>query len=211
MVSGRAGMPGLIFSMAVAFCLWFVMFSPVTAPHVDFWLTMSLSAVILTALSTVFNPGWRKHMDWSLQNVALGLAVAALLWGVFWTGDRLSSLLFDFARPQVDAIYGMKAGASPWVLSALLLGLIGPAEEIFWRGYVQKTLSLRFGANAGFVIATVLYASVHIASCNFMLVMASLVAGIVWGVFYRFFPDRFTAIIVSHALWDAAVFVWLPI
>lgn len=201
----------LILSILTAFCLWFVMFSPVTAPHVDFWVIMSVSAVVLTVLSTAFNPGWWKKLDWSPRNVMLGIGVAAVLWCIFWVGDRLSSLLFDFSRPQVDAIYGIKTGTSPWLLSALLLFLIGPAEEIFWRGYVQRTLSLRFGANAGFVIATVLYASVHIASCNFMLVMASLVAGIVWGVFYRLFPGRFSAIVVSHALWDAAVFVWFPI
>ena len=201
----------LVFSIAAAFCLWTVMFSPLTAPHVDFWLTMSLSAAILTVLSTVFNPGWWKNMNWSSRNMLLGVAVAILLWCIFWTGDKISSMLFDFARPQVDAIYGIKNGASPWLLSALLLVLIGPAEEIFWRGYVQHSLSLRFGQNAGFVIATALYASVHIPSCNFMLVMASLVVGVVWGLLYRFFPDRFPAIIVSHALWDAAVFVWLPI
>ena len=145
------------------------------------------------------------------MNILSGIGIAVGLWGIFWLGDKISSWLFDFARPQVDAIYGIKNGASPWLLSALLLVLIGPAEEIFWRGYVQHSLSLRFGQNAGFVIATALYASVHIPSCNFMLVMASLVVGVVWGLLYRFFPDRFPAVIVSHALWDAAVFVWLPI
>ena len=201
----------LAFSIITAACLWAVMFSPLTAPHVDFWLLMSVSAVILTGFSTFFNPGWWKGLDWSPGNVVLGVAVAISLWCIFWIGDRLSSMLFDFAGPQVDAIYGMKSGISPWLLSVLLLALIGPAEEIFWRGYVQHALSLRFGANAGFLIATALYSSVHIASCNFMLVMASLVAGVVWGLLYRFFPGRFSAIILSHALWDAAVFVWLPI
>jgi membrane protease YdiL (CAAX protease family) len=44
-----------------------------------------------------------------------------------------------------------------------------------------------------------------------MLLMAALVAGMAWGLLYRFFPERFTAIIISHALWDAAVFIWFPI
>ena len=41
--------------------------------------------------------------------------------GVFWLGDKVSSWMFDFARPQVDSIYGMKEGESPWLLAALLL------------------------------------------------------------------------------------------
>jgi membrane protease YdiL (CAAX protease family) len=133
------------------------------------------------------------------------------LWGVFWLGDKFSQLLFDFARPQVDTIYGMKEGESPWLLTVLLLLLIGPAEEIFWRGYVQEAISKRWNANIGFVVTTLVYALVHAGSFNFMLLMAALVAGMAWGLLYRFFPERFTAIIISHALWDAAVFIWFPI
>ena len=105
----------------------------------------------------------------------------------------------------------MKAGESPWLLSALMLLLIGPAEEIFWRGYVQRTLSRRWTPNAGFVVTTLVYALVHAASCNFMLVMAALVAGVGWGGLYRLYPRRRWALIVSHAVWDVAVFVWFPI
>lgn len=204
-------MKNLVFSVTVAAVLWAVMFSPWTAPYIDFWIMMSCSAVVLGSLSAWFNPGWWKCLDWKMSDLAAGILIAVALWGIFWTGDKLSSMLFDFARPQVDSIYGIRSGTSPWLLSALLLLLIGPAEEIFWRGYVQHTLSQRLGSNAGCLIAVLLYASVHVLSCNFMLVMASLVAGAVWGLLYRLFPSRFPAIIISHAVWDAAVFVWFPI
>ena len=170
--------------MVLATALWGVMFSPLTAPHVPFWGMMSLSA---------------------------GAGIAAGLWGVFWAGDQISSLLFDFARPQVDSIYNMKEGTPAWLLSALLLLWIGPAEELFWRGYVQRRLTQQWNPNAGFAVTALVYALVHAPSCNFMLVMAAGVAGVVWGGIYRFFPQRLGALVVSHALWDAAVFVWFPI
>jgi hypothetical protein len=44
-----------------------------------------------------------------------------------------------------------------------------------------------------------------------MLTMAALVAGAAWGLLYRLFPKYFAAIIISHALWDVAVFIWFPI
>lgn len=204
-------MKKLIFTLVLAAMLWTVMFSPLTAPYVNFWWMMTASALTLSILSTCFNPGWWREVKWSASNLLLGVAIAAALWGVFWTGDKVSSWLFDFARPQVNLIYGMKEGESPWLLSILMLFLIGPAEEIFWRGYVQRTLSLRWNANAGYVVATLLYALVHAGSCNFMLLMAALVAGVVWGGLYRLFPERMAAIIVSHAVWDAAVFIWFPI
>lgn len=165
----------------------------------------------LSVFATLFNPGWWREVKWSLPNVLLGIGIAVALWGVFWLGDKVSSWMFDFARPQVDSIYGMKEGESPWLLAALLLLLIGPAEEIFWRGYVQRTLSKRWNPNAGFVVATLIYALVHAGSCNFMLVMAALVVGAAWGALYRFFPNRFAAIILSHAVWDVAVFIFFPI
>lgn len=204
-------MKRLVFTLVLAAVLWTVMFSPWTAPHVFFWWMMTGSALTLSALSTWFNPGWWRGVHCSMGNVLLGVGIAVGLWCVFWVGDKVSAWLFDFARPQVDTIYGMKVGQSPWLLSALMLLVIGPAEEIFWRGYVQRTLASRWGANAGFAVATALYALVHAGSCNFMLLMAALVAGVVWGALYRFFPQRFSAIILSHALWDVAVFIWFPI
>ena len=201
----------VVLTIILATVLWTVMFSPWTAPHVNFWWMMTASACSLTLLSSLFAPGWWKRISITPSNIFYGILIAVALWGLFWLGDKFSQLLFDFARPQVDTIYGMKEGESPWLLTALLLFLIGPAEEIFWRGYVQQTLSLRWNPNVGFVVTTLVYALVHAGSFNFMLVMAAMVAGAAWGLLYRFFPERFTAIVISHALWDVAVFVWFPI
>lgn len=199
-------------AVAVAFGLWGAMFSPLTAPHLDFWVVMTLAALTLGGVATCCAvPPWWKRLRFGAGDVALGVGVAAGLWLAFWVGDRAAAWLFHFAPAQVQAIYGIRDGVSPWGLTALLACLIGPAEEIFWRGFVQEQLSRRWGANAGFIIATGLYTAVHVASCNFMLVGAALVAGGVWGLCYRLFPGRFTGIILSHALWDVAVFIWFPI
>jgi hypothetical protein len=45
---------------------------------------------------------------------------------------------------------------------------------------------------------------------NFMLIMAAFTCGVCWGLLYRLFPQHFPAIVLSHALWDAAAFVWFP-
>lgn len=201
----------LIFTLVLAAALWTIMFSPWTEPYVNFWWMMTGSACTLSLLATIFAPGWWRRVDLSLSNIMLGVVIAVLLWSMFWVGDKLSQMMFDFARPQVDLIYSMKDGESMWLLTALMLFVIGPAEEIFWRGYVQEKLSARYNQNIGFIVTTAIYALVHAGSMNFMLTMAALVAGFVWGALYRFFPQRFGAIIVSHALWDVAVFIWFPI
>jgi len=201
----------MLLPLLIALALWTLMFSPWMPPIAPFWGEMTVSALLLSSLATWKRPRWWREEAWTWRMLPTGLAIAAALWGVFWVGDKASAWLFDFARPQVDLIYGLKTGMSPWVLSLLLLLLIGPAEEIFWRGYVQRTLSARWGQNAGWAVATMAYTLVHVPSLNFMLVAAAAVCGAAWGTLFRFFPRQFPAIIVSHALWDAAVFVWLPI
>lgn len=198
-------------AICLAAVLWFVMFSPWTAPHVNFWVMMTFSGLMLTTYSTWASPGWWKDIRLDLSNILIGVMLAAVLWGIFWIGDKLSSLMFDFARPQVDMIYGMKEGENPWVLTALMLLIIGPAEEIFWRGYLQKSFSKKWNPNMGFVVTTLMYSLVHVSKFNFMLIMAAAVAGFVWGLAYRFYPEKFGAILLSHALWDCAVFIWFPI
>ncbi len=213
----------LVIAVAVAAVLWFFMFSPWTGHLVNFWVMMSFSAVVLTSLaitgrrSAVYEnvtgcaaKGSLHAKDFAVQLIA-GVVIAFVLWGIFWAGDKLSQMMFDFARPQVDDVYGMKDGTSPVLISLLLLFVIGPAEEYFWRGYVQKKISDFHGGNVALFVTAAVYALVHVWSFNFMLVMAALVAGGVWGLIYRLKPSLLPALIVSHAVWDALVFVILPI
>ena len=176
-------MKKLIFTILLAAVLWTVMFSPWTAPFVNFWWMMTGSALTLSVFATLFNPGWWREVKWSLPNVLLGIGIAVALWGVFLVGRQGVILDVRFCPSAGGLHLWMKEGESPWLLAALLLLLIGPAEEIFWRGYVQRTLSKRWNPNAGFVVATLIYALVHAGSCNFMLVMAALVVGAAWGAF----------------------------
>ena len=211
-------MKRLIIAVAIAAAIWFYMFSPWTNGAPNFWIVMSVAAVILASLALAFTPDRKKllQIDKPLLQLLGGIALAFALWGIFWVGNYLSSRWFDFARPEVNAVYSMKDGMPQGLIAALLLCLIGPAEELFWRGYVQRTLSAqlssrRAGRFMAFAMTAVIYALVHVWSLNFMLVMAALVAGAVWGFVYFLCPKALPALIVSHAVWDALVFIWMPI
>ena len=204
-------------ALSAAALLWFYMFSPWTQGWPSFWLVMTFSAITLTVLGLSFTTDLKSLLpvEKPLLQLFGGILLAFALWGILWVGDKLSALMFDFARPQVDNVYAMKEGFPTWLIAILLLVLIGPAEEFFWRGYVQRTFSRIFkglqARFAAFLVTTVIYALVHVWSLNFMLVMAALVAGAVWGFVYMLCPKALPALIVSHALWDALVFVILPI
>lgn len=197
-------------AVAIACLLWFIMFSPWTAPRVNFWYTMAGAGLFLSGIATIFGREWLNEINFNFRSLFWGVVIAAVLWFVFFLGNKISSLLFGFAGGQVDSIYAMKGGVSPYVIGALLLLIIGPAEEIFWRGFVQRKLSEKWGANIGFAVALLCYTLIHIWSFNFMLIMAALVAGFCWGLIYRLFPRSLTALIISHALWDFCAFILIP-
>lgn len=203
-------MKKLYFAIIITAILWAIMFSPWTAPHLNFWIAMTCSALILTGMSVSMTPDFKEQWPLSLKEIFLGIASAAVLWGIFWTGDKLSSLLFSFARPEVNLIYGMKTGHNTLIIALLLIMIIGPAEEIFWRGFVQRRFTTKYGAVIAFFATTIIYALVHIWSFNFMLIAAAAVCGGFWGLMYAW-RKNLTAVVVSHALWDVAVFILFPI
>lgn len=207
-------MKRIILPILIATLLWFVMFSPLTAPHLNFWLAMSLSGIVLALISFSLGGGYLKRSlkeDFRLSDIPLGVAIGALLWAVFWVGDKVAVWMFPFAEGQIGTIYAMRDGTS-WTLIGLLLFLVvGPAEEIFWRGYVQHSLGEKFSPTIAFLATTAIYTLVHIWSLNFMLLVAAAVAGGLWGLMYRLWPKRLWALVISHAVWDMAVFVLFPI
>lgn len=197
--------------IAVAALLWFLMFNPWIAMPVDFWTMMTISGCILLTFAITIDRSWLADIKVSWSGLLLGIALALALWSIFWIGDKVATWMFPFARPQVDTIYGMKESQSEWVIGLLLLFVIGPAEEIFWRGFVQRGIGVRSTANVAFVVTLLVYGLVHIWKFNFMLIMAALVCGLVWGLAYRLWPKQLFALIVSHAVWDTLVFVVWPI
>lgn len=204
-------MKKLVIAIVTASVLWFVMFSPLTAPHLNFWVAMSLSATLLVGFSVWFGKRQILSLLWfSWRDLGLGVVSAALLWGVFWLGNFFSNLLFDFAQGQVGSVYAMKDGNNQTVIAIALLLLIGPAEEIFWHGYVQNTLSQKIPSLWVVACTALIYSLVHLPSLNFMLIMAALVCGLFWSLLFYYNKNMLT-VIVSHAVWDVSVFVLFPI
>ncbi len=193
--------------MVVATVLWFVAFF---VPLGNFWLKISLSALCLAVLAVLFD-GWPLPLKKLTGRAILwGISSALCLYGIFIAGNALSKIIFPFAAHQVGAIYA-KGGDTPrWVIALLLFFITSPCEEIFWRGFLQRRLSRRLGGFAGWITAAVLYAAVHIASLNFMLVGAAGIAGLFWGFLYWRLKSLWP-VVISHAVWTCLAFVALPI
>jgi len=196
---------------ALAAFFWFVMFSPWTAPRLNFWLVMAAATAVLSAAGLwLQRERLREIYAFRPSHVLIGILSALVLYAVFQAGNAVSTQILQFAKPEIAGIYSTRAQASPLVIGLLLLFWIGPAEEIFWRGFVQERLYGRLGRVGGYLAASLIYAAIHVFGFNFMLFMASLICGLFWGALYLKYRSVWPGLI-SHAVWDVLIFVVIPV
>jgi hypothetical protein len=208
----RISLAGFPFGgLVLAGAWWFVLFSPWTAPQQGFWWGMLFATGSLFGYSAWLLRGkWRPLLTPTLRHVWLGIASAIGLYVVFWVGHAVMTAVAPALAASVSVVYARRAEAPGWLLVFLLAFWIAPAEELFWRGVLQRYLQQRLPRLWGLVLATALYALVHIWSGNLPLVAAAAIAGCVWGSLFLWTGSLVPGIL-SHALWDVLMFVVLPL
>ncbi|HNQ83389.1 MAG TPA: CPBP family intramembrane metalloprotease [Bacteroidales bacterium] len=144
-----------------------------------------------------------------MKKIMIGLISAMVLYFVFFLGNYFSRLWFDFAGPGIENVYKFKGDAAGIRIAILMLLIIGPGEELFWRGYLQRKFSKKYGKWTGLIIALILYTGVHIFTGNFMLIMAAFICGLFWAWMYLKYESMLINVI-SHTAWDIVVFLLLP-
>jgi len=196
----------LIATVILATLFWFVTFYLTWS---SFWIKISFSAATLAILSLLLQPDCKERIRIDAKAIVLGLVSAAVLYFIFWTGKAVSALILPFAGGQIGGIYDKGAGTPMWAIALLLFFVTGPSEELYWRGYLQKNLMMRFGQWQGWLLATAIYAAVHIWSFNFMLIGAAAVAGAFWWAMYWRLKNL-APVIISHSVWSAVIFAVFP-
>ena len=177
-------------------------------PRDRFWSRMTATGFVLGGLALVANPRLRRTRL-GPREAALGLVSAATLYGTFKLGDRFARRFVPGGDAQIRDIYSLRELAPRGETAARLVAIIGPAEELFWRGLVQEALMRRYGRWTGAAMAAVAYSAVHVTTGNFTLVGAAGVAGAHWCVLYAA-GVPIGALIVSHCAWDVWIFLVQP-
>jgi membrane protease YdiL (CAAX protease family) len=142
--------------------------------------------------------------------IILGLLSAAVLYLVFMAGKSILQTLVPSLPDEINEVYSFKSSVPPLRITLLLALLIGPGEEVFWRGLLQRRFETRFGSPSGWLAAAALYAAVHLSSGNLVLTAAALVCGLYWGALYIIYRSVLL-IAASHTLWDILIFLVLPL
>ena len=169
-------------------------------PRDRFWDRMTVTGLALGGLALATNRDARR-VRIGAGEVALGLATAAGLYGIFRVGDVVAREVMPRGGEEIGDIYALRSLRPKEELAARLGLVIGPAEELFWRGFVQ--------GRAGYLTATALYGGAHIVTENATLVGAAAIAGAYWGLL-RAVGVPLGALVVSHVAWDIWIFLIAP-
>ncbi|MFP4189252.1 MAG: CPBP family intramembrane glutamic endopeptidase, partial [Halobacteriales archaeon] len=96
----------------------------------------------------------------------------------------------------------------------LALFVIGPCEELLFRGVIQTKLTESFGARGGVLVASVVFSAVHVPSYGglsaglnqLMITLGVLFAlAIILGAIYEM-TDNLVVPVVAHGFYNAVLF-----
>lgn len=169
-------------------------------PRARFWDRMTATGIVLGGLALATDRNARGARI-GPSEIALGLGTAAGLYGIFRVGDTIAREIMPRGKEEIGDIYALRSLRPKEELAARLGLVIGPAEELFWRGFVQR--------RTGYLTATALYGGAHLVTENATLIGAATVAGGYWG-FLRAIGMPLGALVVSHVAWDIWIFLIAP-
>lgn len=202
-------------------------------------LAITLGSSLLSSLGlSLTDPGPRALID-AMQFVGFAVAIAAFLqlsddwelirWrlptlkDVGWmVGGLVVLFVVLFGLSALTSLLGVSTAESSIVstgrespayllyLVPVTIFLVGPTEELIFRGIVQGTIRRAYGPVVGVVGASLVFASIHLPSLlgdgQFTTLAIIFTLGALLGVLYEL-TDNILVPIVVHGLFNAAQFV----
>lgn len=173
-----------------------------------FWQHMTETGAVLGAMALAEDRR-APPRRFRPRDVALGIAIAAGLYGIFQAGDRMARRAMPRGSEEIGEIYELRTLRPEPEIAARLALVIGPAEELFWRGLVFHGFASRYGRLGAWILSSAAYGGVHLASANATLIGAASVAGLWWGALAAVGAPM-AALITSHIVWDVWIFLVRP-
>jgi membrane protease YdiL (CAAX protease family) len=179
----------------------------ISSRRVTVWRLMPfvLGAMALVALLVLPAPERTTGVG---RAVVVGLASGLALFLATRVFVAIASHWTPFAR-HVEEAYRAAADEPIGAVLALSL-LISAAEEVFYRGLVQRTVGeTALGAGAAALVTLVAYALANLASRSLPIVAGAVVGGAVWGAL-AWWSGGLAAPLTSHILWTGLMLVLPP-
>ncbi|WP_071459260.1 CPBP family intramembrane glutamic endopeptidase [Bacillus massilinigeriensis] len=172
-----------------------------------FWYIFTATMLVLISYSII-----HESMEDNLPTFsyfAIGILSGIALYFLFWAGNFLIDITGLPLDRQISRLYRWFKPETVWHLIVLIL-IIAPGEEIFWRGFIQKRLMNTASLRASIVISALMYASAHLYSGQVALILAAFIGGLAWGALYAW-KRSIPLVVVSHIIFDIFLFSFFPL
>jgi len=217
-VAGLAGGSLLVLVVALALVSGGVTISPVLNIVLSLLLLTGIGFMGTATLYLRYRGIPLRSLGFKIPSVAeFGMVIGALVASMVYlivVGNIIQSTGTDTASNQVASM----AMQNPEIVLYLLPGaylLIGPGEELLFRGVVQNRIREAFSAVPAVLLASVIFAAIHVTSLvgsDVSAILVSLTAlmgpSLLLGALYEYTRNLVVPILV-HGTYDAIIFVSL--
>jgi CAAX amino terminal protease family. len=191
----------IFISILLAYLLWYFLFR---IEFLNFWIRLLISTSILLSIALmnlkikIFKP--------KPKFILIGTLSGIFFYFCLYLGFlAFKPLVYEGAK----SVYNLSKELHPNLISAILI-FTSTSEEMFWRGYIQGKLNLKYNCYKSLGLTSILYSTIHISSINLPLVFIALVMGLMWGLLYNW-SNSLLSVILSHIIWTELVFVVFPL
>ncbi|MEK4484922.1 CPBP family intramembrane glutamic endopeptidase [Psychrobacillus sp. FSL H8-0484] len=194
---------GLILSLCLAYAFNWLTFSNDKV----FWYFYTFTVLFLMSLAFYY-----AKIEDSLRTthyVILGLAFGAITYALFVLGYKAIDITPFISTNSVTAFLSKFGPVAIWQYLLLLL-IIAPGEELFWRGYIQHQLKRWLSPVFSIILSSLLYGFSFVFSGFPLGIFAAFMTGIIFGILYEW-KKSMPLIILSHITLLVLLFLVLPL
>lgn len=192
----------LIFILPIAYGLYNIAYQD---PSV-FWYMYTFSLLILMSASILFSDIYDELPTW--KSLAYGSAAAISIYLVLVGMYYLFQALDLVATSTIDRYFSAYTPSELWHFLLLML-IIVPGEELFWRGFVQQQLKQYMPVPLAITTASVLFGASMWLADFWPGIVASISSGLILGYLYEK-KKSMPLLIITHLLVIVLLFVLPP-
>lgn len=172
-----------------------------------FWYMYTFSILVLMSIAMLYTKILDEMPTW--KSLIYGLVFGGLIYALIAGGFQLMQWSPLTVEKSVRSFLNTYAPASIWHY-LLLMFLIVPGEEIFWRGFVQQELKKYMPLKWTILLSSVLFALAIGISGFWLGALAGLAAGVVLGGLYEW-KRSMPLLIITHLVMIVLLFLIAPL
>lgn len=193
----------LIILLPLAFALYYLAFHNISV----FWYMYSFALLVLMSFAIIYSSIYDEMTTG--KSLVYGVAGGTVIYGLFAAGFQMLKVFPIEVEPSVAAFLSAFSPTSIWHY-LLLMFIIVPGEEFFWRGFIQQKFKQYVPTPVAILIASLLFGGAVGIGGFWPGIVAGIVAGGVLGILYEW-KKSMPALIVTHLVMIVLLFLIFPL